>query len=47
MFNARVDESLAQAESNLASVMTGPTATTALRRVKEAIQQGQRLLEEW
>ena len=45
-FNARVDETLAQAESDLASVTAGPTATTALRRVKEAIQQGRHLLDE-
>ena len=45
-FNARVDESLAQAEGDLASVTAGPSATSALRRVKEAIQQGWRLLDE-
>ena len=45
-FNAKVDESLAQAESDLASVMAGPAATPALRRVKEVIQQGRCLIEE-
>ena len=42
----RQEVAAANAECDLASVTAGPTATTALRRVKEAIQQGRRLLDE-
>ena len=45
-FNTMVNKSLAQAKSDLAFITAGPTAIIALRRVKEAIQQGRCLLDE-
>ncbi len=45
-FNARVDETLADAESDLALAVAGPaTATTpALQRVKESLKKGRSLM---
>ena len=45
-FNAKVDETLAQAEINLSGVEHGSAATSAVQRIREAIQKGRSLLEE-
>ena len=45
-FNAKVDETLAQAESDLSLVERGPTPSAAVQRVKDAIKKGRLLLDE-
>ena len=45
-FNAKVDEALAQATSDLSAVAATPASTSAVQRVKEAIERGRLLLEE-
>ena len=45
LFNAKVDETLAQAESDAASV-AGPSAAPALQRVVEALRKGRALIDE-
>ena len=45
-FNAKVDEALAQAASNLSAIAATPASTAAFQRVKEAIERSWLLLEE-
>ena len=45
-FNAKVDQTLVQAESDVSVVERNPTSTSAVQRVKEAIQKSRLLLEE-
>ena len=46
IFNAKVDEALAQTESDLADVPSSPASTSAIHRVLESVQKGRALLEE-
>ena len=45
-FNSKVDEALAQAESDLASVAAGPALAPAVQRVKDGIRRGRSLIDE-
>ena len=45
-FNAKVEEALSQAESDLSSIPTAPTTSSAIQRVKESLQKGRSLIEE-
>ena len=45
-FNAKVDKTLAEAESELFYIPVTSVSTPAVRRIKEVIQKGRSLLEE-
>ena len=45
-FNAKVDEALAQVESDLASIEAGPVLTPEVQRVKDGIKRGRSLIDE-
>ena len=44
MFNAKLDETVAEAESELAEA--GPTTAPALQRAMEALKKGRQLIAE-
>ena len=46
LFNAKLDETLAQAETDAAAVVTGPPSAPALQRVIEGLQKGRALIDE-
>ena len=46
LFNSKLDETLAQAESDAASVAAGPSAAPALQRVVEGLRKGRALIDE-
>ena len=46
LFNAKVDEALAQADSDIADIASGPVESPAIRRARDSIQKGRAIIEE-
>ena len=46
IFNAKVDEALAQADYDIADIAPGPVESPAISRVRDSIQKGRAIIEE-